>query len=47
MDPNGSRAFVACTQISSVAVVDLKNLTVSGHIDAGQEPDGLAWAIQQ
>jgi hypothetical protein len=28
-------------------VVDLKNLTVSGHIDAGQEPDGLAWAIQQ
>ena len=46
MDPDGSRAFVACTPDSYVAVVDLKSLTVSGHIDAGKEPDGLAWAVR-
>ena len=43
MDPNGPRAFVACTQNSYVAVIDLKTLTVTGRIDAGKEPDGLAW----
>jgi YVTN family beta-propeller protein len=43
MDPNGSRAFVACTQNGYVAVIDLKTLTVTGRIDAGKEPDGLAW----
>jgi YVTN family beta-propeller protein len=47
MDPDGSRAFVACTPDSYVAVIDLKGLTVSGHIDAGKEPDGLAWAVRQ
>jgi YVTN family beta-propeller protein len=44
MDPNGTRAFVACSPDDYVAVIDLKTLTVSGKIDAGQEPDGLAWA---
>ena len=44
MDPDGSRAFVACTPDNYVAVIDLKTLTVTGRIDAGQEPDGLAWA---
>ena len=47
MDPDGSRAFVACSPDNYVAVVDLKSLTVTGRIDAGPEPDGLAWATRQ
>ena len=46
MVPDGSRAFVACTPDNYVAVIDLKTLTVRGRIDAGPEPDGLAWAVQ-
>jgi len=45
MQPDGSRAFVACTPDNYVAVIDLKSLEVTGHIDVGQEPDGLAWAV--
>lgn len=44
VDPSGSRAFVACTPDNYVAIIDLKTLTVSGHLDVGGEPDGLAWA---
>ncbi|MGA3237208.1 MAG: YncE family protein [Bryobacteraceae bacterium] len=47
MQPDGSRAFVACTPDDYVAIVDLKTLQVTGHIDAGKEPDGLAWAVQR
>jgi YVTN family beta-propeller protein len=43
MHPDGSRAFVACTPDDYVAIVDLKSLQVTGHIDAGKQPDGLAW----
>jgi len=46
MQPDGSRAFVACTPDSYVAVIDLHSLTVVGHIDAGENPDGMAWAIR-
>lgn len=45
MDPDGSRAFVACTPDNYIAVVDLKTLEVINHIDIGG-PDGLAWAIK-
>jgi YVTN family beta-propeller protein len=47
MQPDGSRAFVACTPDDSVAVIDLKSLEVVGRIDAGPEPDGLAWSIRR
>jgi YVTN family beta-propeller protein len=47
MDPNGSRAFIGCTGDNYVAMIDLKTLTVSGHIDVGGGPDGLAWAVRQ
>ena len=47
MQPDGSRAFVACTPDSYVAVIDLKTLTLAGHLDAGGNPDGLAWAVQR
>jgi DNA-binding beta-propeller fold protein YncE len=44
MQPDGSRAFVACTPDSYVVVVDLKSLEMTGHIDAGKNPDGMAWS---
>jgi YVTN family beta-propeller protein len=45
MDPDGSRAFVACSADNYVAIVDLKTLEVTRHIDVGGTPDGLAWAV--
>jgi len=44
MDPDGSRAFVGCTAANYVAVVDLKTLSVTSHLDVGGGPDGLTWA---
>jgi len=46
MDPDGSRAFVACSPDNYVAIVDLKTLEVTKHIDVCGVPDGLAWAVQ-
>ncbi len=46
MDPDGSRAFVACSADGYIAVVDLQTLEVTGKLDVGGVPDGLAWAIQ-
>lgn len=45
MQLDGVRAYVACTPDNYVAVIDLKTLEVVGHIDAGGNPDGLAWAV--
>jgi len=47
MQPDGARAFVACTPDNYVAVIDLNTLTVTAHIDAGGNPDGMAWAVQR
>ena len=47
MQPDGSRAYVACTPDDYVAIIDLNSLEVTGHIDAGKQPDGLAWAVQR
>jgi YVTN family beta-propeller protein len=46
IDSEGNRAFISCGPDNYVAVVDLKTLTVTGHIDVGGEPDGLAWAVR-
>jgi DNA-binding beta-propeller fold protein YncE len=46
MDPQGSRAFVACSADNYVAIVDLHTLEVTGHFDVGGNPDGLAWAVR-
>ena len=46
MQPDGARAYVACTPDDSVAVIDLKSLEVAGRIDAGKQPDGLAWVAR-
>ena len=46
IEPTGRRAFVACSPDNYVAVIDLATLTVTGRIEAGGEPDGLAWATR-
>ncbi|MEP6595760.1 MAG: YncE family protein [Ginsengibacter sp.] len=46
MDLDGSRAFVACSADNYIAVIDLKTLEVTSHLDVGGVPDGLAWAVQ-
>jgi YVTN family beta-propeller protein len=43
MQPDGSRAYVACSPDGYVAVIDLRSLEVVGRVETGQEPDGLAW----
>lgn len=47
VEPGGARAFVACGPDNYVAVVDLKTLKVTGHVNAGGEPDGMAWAVRR
>jgi DNA-binding beta-propeller fold protein YncE len=47
MDPEGSRAFVACSADNYIAIIDLKTLEVTKHLDVGGVPDGLAWAVQR
>lgn len=46
MDAQGNRAFISCGPDNYIAVLDLKTLTVSGYLDVGGEPDGLAWAVR-
>jgi YVTN family beta-propeller protein len=46
MQPDGSRAFVACTPDDYVVAIDLKTLAVTAHLDVGKQPDGLAWAVR-
>ncbi len=46
-DKEGNRAFISCGPDNYVAVLDLKTLQVTGHIDVGGEPDGLALAVRQ
>jgi len=44
MQPDGARAYVAATGGNFVAIVDLKTLAVTGRIEPGRGPDGMAWA---
>lgn len=45
IQPDGARAYVAFSPDNFVAVIDLHTLSVVGKIDAGGNPDGLAWAV--
>jgi len=47
IQPDGTRAYVSFSPDGFVAVIDLKTLTVVGKIDAGGNPDGLAWAVRR
>ena len=41
--PDGSRAYVGVAGENHVAVVDLKTLEITGQVDTGKGPDGMAW----
>lgn len=47
IQPDGQRAYVSFAADGIVAVIDLSTLQVVGKIDAGGNPDGLAWAVEQ
>lgn len=47
VQPDGKRAFVACSPDNYVAVIDLSKLEVTGHLDVGGNPDGMAWAVRR
>jgi YVTN family beta-propeller protein len=47
MQPDGQRAYVACTPDDYIVVIDLESLTITGKITAGKQPDGLAWAVRK
>jgi len=44
MQPDGRRAFVASTQANKVSVINLEDFSVTGTIEPGRGPDGMAWA---
>jgi YVTN family beta-propeller protein len=43
IEPDGARAYVACSPDNFVAVIDLARLEVSGRVETGRNPDGMAW----
>ena len=43
IEPDGSRAYVAVSPDNKVAIVDLRALSISGRINTGKGPDGMAW----
>ncbi len=47
VQPDGLRAYEACSPDGYVAVIDMKTLAVVGRIDAGPNPDGMAWAVRR
>ena len=47
MDPDGSRAFIACSGDNYIAIIDLRTFEDVKHFDVGGEPDGLAWVMMK
>jgi YVTN family beta-propeller protein len=45
--PDGSRAFIAVSRDNNIAVLDLGTLAVTGRIETGAGPDGMAWAVRK
>jgi YVTN family beta-propeller protein len=47
IQPDGARAFVACSPDGYIAVINLHRMEVVGHIAAGENPDGMAWVMRR
>ena len=47
MQPDGSRAYIACSPDNYVAVIDLKTFKEVGRINTERGPDGMAWAVRK
>lgn len=46
VSPDGKQAFVTTIQANGIAVINLESLSVTGKVETGKGPDGLAWAGQ-
>jgi DNA-binding beta-propeller fold protein YncE len=46
VQPDGARAYVACSPDDNVAVIDLRTFAIVGRIQPGGNPDGMAWAVR-
>ena len=46
VQPDNKRAFIACTPDHYISIIDLDKWEVTGKLDVGKNPDGLAWAEQ-
>lgn len=44
MDPVNGRLFVSCPLDANVTIVDLKTMSVTGRLNVGGRPDGLAFS---
>jgi YVTN family beta-propeller protein len=44
IEPSGKRAYVASMSDNKVTVLDLGSLTITGSVEPGGAPDGMAWA---
>lgn len=45
--PDGSKAYAAVSPDNQIAIIDLKTLSVTGRIETGKGPDGMAWAVRK
>ena len=43
--PDNRWAYVANTRSDAVSIIDLKSMTIEGHLGAGQEPDGIHFSV--
>lgn len=46
VSPDGKQAFVTTIQAHGIAVINLESLSVTGKVETGKGPAGLAWAGQ-
>src|SRR4029079_17194091 len=47
MQPDGARVLFTAPPDDYVVVIDIKGLAVTNRIDAGKQPDGLAWVVRR
>lgn len=47
VQPDGARAYVACSPDDNLAVIDLKTFAIVARIHPGGNPDGMAWAVRK
>lgn len=45
--PDGERAYVAHGRVDAVSVIDLRTWQVVATLDAGRNPDGMAWSSER
>lgn len=44
---SGPRAYIATSGDNRMAILDLNTMAVTDHIETGNDPDGMAWAVRK